>query len=756
MPCLLVSRILSTNESDGFDFLAGAASANFFNSFNFRMTFMKQDKNLTTMRKVKMLLAAMLMPLAALAQTVTSPDGNVVLNFSLDNGRPTYQLDYKGKAVVKPSHLGLELAKDKHASKGLEETDLMDGFTIVKTDTSSFDETWKPVWGETATIRNNYKEMAVTLNQPATKRNIVIRFRVYNDGMGLRYEFPQQNELNYFIIKEEHTQFAMAGDHKAWWIPGDYDTQEYDYNESRLSEIRGLMEGAITPNSSQTTFSPTGVQTSLQMKTDDGLYINLHEAACVNYATMHLNLDDKTMTFESWLTPDATGMKGYIQTPFNTPWRTVIVSDDARDMLASNLILNLNEPCALDDVSWIHPVKYCGVWWDMIVGRASWSYTNEYPSVRLGVTDYKNSKPNGTHGANNENVKKYIDFAAANGLDQVLVEGWNEGWEDWAGHSKFDVFDFVTPYPDFDIKMLNDYAHSKGVKLMMHHETSASVMNYERWMDKAYKLMNQYGYDAVKSGYVGDMIPRGEHHYSQTMNNHYLHAVKEAAKHHIMVNAHEAVRPTGLCRTYPNLIGNESARGTEYEAFGGSKPFHTVVLPFTRLQGGPMDYTPGILETQLYTWSKNTSYVRTTLVGQLALYCTMYSPLQMAADLPENYEKYYDAFQFIKDVAVDWDDSKYLEAEPGDYITVARKAKGTDNWFIGGKCDENGHKSTIKLDFLDKGKKYECTIYADAKDAHYEKNPKAYTITKKTVKKGDTLKLTEAPGGGFAVSLIAK
>lgn len=708
------------------------------------------------MRKVKVLLAALLMPLAALAQTVTSPDGNVVLNFSLDNGRPTYKLDYKGKAVVKPSHLGLELAKNKHASKGMDETDLMDGFTIAKTDTSSFDETWKPVWGETATIRNNYKELAVTLNQPATKRNILIRFRVYNDGMGLRYEFPQQNELNYFVIKEEHTQFAMAGDHKAWWIPGDYDTQEYDYTESRLSEIRGLMNGAITPNSSQTTFSPTGVQTSLQMKTDDGLYINLHEAACVNYATMHLNLDDKTMTFESWLTPDATGMKGYIQTPFNTPWRTVIVSDDARDMLASNLILNLNEPCALDDVSWIHPVKYCGVWWNMIVGRASWSYTNEYPSVRLGVTDYKSSKPNGTHGANNENVKKYIDFAAANGLDQVLVEGWNEGWEDWAGHSKFDVFDFITPYPDFDIKMLNDYAHSKGVKLMMHHETSSSVINYERWMEQAYTLMNKYGYNAVKSGYVGDIIPRGEHHYSQTMNNHYLHAVKEAAKHKIMVNAHEAVRPTGLCRTYPNLIGNESARGTEYEAFGGSKPFHTVVLPFTRLQGGPMDYTPGILETQLSTWSNNKSYVRTTLVGQLALYCTMYSPLQMAADLPEHYEKYADAFQFIKDVAVDWDDSKYLEAEPGDYITVARKAKGTDNWFIGGKCDENGHKSVVKLDFLDKGKKYECTIYADAKDAHYETNPKAYTITKKTVKKDDTLKLTEAPGGGFAVSLIAK
>lgn len=701
-------------------------------------------------------MALLLLPLMATAQTVTSPNGNVEVKFSLDNGRPTYEMTYKGKAVVKPSHLGLELVKTKHASKGMEETDLMDGFTVTDTQTSTFDETWKPVWGQTATIRNHYNEMAVTLNQPASKRNIVIRFRVYDDGMGLRYEFPQQNELNYFVIKEEHTQFAMAGDHTAWWIPGDYDTQEYETVESKLSEIRGLMKDAITPNSSQTPFSPTGVQTALQMKTADDLYINIHEAACVNYATMHLNLDDKAMVFESWLTPDAQGTKGYIQTPFNTPWRTVLVSDDARDMLSSNLILNLNEPCALDDVSWIRPIKYCGVWWELIVGRNTWSYTNEYPSVRLGVTDYKNSKPNGTHGANNENVKKYIDFAAANGLDEVLVEGWNEGWEDWAGHSKFDVFDFVTPYPDFDIKMLNDYAHSKGVKLMMHHETSSSVMNYERWMDKAYKLMNQYGYDAVKSGYVGDIIPRGEHHYSQTMNNHYLHAVKEAAKHHIMVNAHEATRPTGLCRTYPNLVGNESARGTEYEAFGGSRPDHTVVLPFTRLQGGPMDYTPGIFETKLDTWSSNPSYVHTTLVGQLALYLVMYSPLQMAADLPEHYEKYMDAFQFIKDVAVDWDDSKYIEAEPGDYITVARKAKGTDNWFVGGKCDENGHKAVVKLDFLDKGRKYECTIYADAKDADYETNPKAYTITKKTVKKGDTLKITEARGGGFAVSLMAK
>lgn len=704
----------------------------------------------------KILFALMLLPMLAMAQTVKSPNGNVSVKFSLDNGRPVYEVSYKKRAVVKPSYLGLELAKTKHASKGMEETSLMDGFVVAKTDTSTFDETWKPVWGETATIRNHYNELAVTLNQPATKRNIVIRFRVYDDGMGLRYEFPQQEELNYFVIKEEHTQFAMAGDHKAFWIPGDYDTQEYETVESKLSEIRGLMKSAITPNSSQTTFSPTGVQTSLQMKTDDGLYINIHEAACVNYATMHLNLDDKNMVFESWLTPDAQGYKGYIQTPFNTPWRTIIVSDDARDMLSSNLILNLNEPCALDDVSWIRPIKYCGVWWDMIVGRGTWSYTNELPSVHLGVTDYSKCKPNGTHSANNENVKKYIDFAADNGLDEVLVEGWNEGWEDWFGHSKLDVFDFITPYPDFDIKMLNEYAHSKGVKLMMHHETSSSAWNYERWMEKAYELMNKYGYDAVKSGYVGDIIPRGEYHYGQLMNNHYLRAVKEAAKHHIMVNAHEATRPTGLCRTYPNLVGNESARGTEYEAFGGSRPDHTVVLPFTRLQGGPMDYTPGILETQLNTWSENTSFVHTTLVGQLSLYLVMYSPLQMAADLPENYMKYYDAFQFIRDVAVDWDDSKYLEAEPGDYITVARKAKGTDNWFVGGKCDENGHKAVVKLDFLDKGRKYDCTIYADAKDAHYEKNPKAYEITHKIVKKGDVLKLQEAPGGGFAVSLIAQ
>ena len=706
-------------------------------------------------KRNNIILALLLMPLAMLAQAVKSPNGNVELKFSLtDNGRPTYEMTYKGKAVVKPSHLGLELAKDKHASKGENETDLMEGFKINDTLVTTFDETWKPVWGETSTIRNHYNELAVSLVQAVSNRNIIIRFRVYDDGMGLRYEFPQQKELNYFLIKEERTQFAMAGNHKAWWVAGDYDTQEYPTMTSKLSDIRYLMDDAIVwGNSSQTPFSPTGVQTSLQMKSDDGLYINIHEAACIDYATMHLNLDDKKMVFESWLTPDATGLKGCMQTPCQTPWRTVIVSDDARDMLASNLILNLNEPCALEDVSWIKPMKFCGIWWEMIVGKSSWHYTDEYPSVKLGQLDYSKAKPNGRHLANNKDVRRYIDFAAANGIDQVLVEGWNEGWEDWANMWKWDVFDFITPYPDFDIKALNEYAHSKGVRLMMHHETSSSVVNYERWMEQAYSLMNKYGYTAVKSGYVGDIIPRGDHHYSQSMNNHYLYAVKEAAKHKVMVNAHEATRPTGLCRTYPNLMGNESARGTEYEAFGGSNPDHTVILPFTRLQGGPMDYTPGILETQLSTWSDNPHFVHTTLVGQLALYVTMYSPIQMVADLPENYAKFDDAFQFIRDVAVDWDDSKYLEAEPGDYITIARKAKGTDNWFIGGKCDENGHKSVVKLDFLDEGGKYECAIYQDAKDAHYETNPKAYTIVRRTVKRGDVLKLQQAPGGGFAVSL---
>jgi hypothetical protein len=726
---------------------------------------------------------------------VKSPNGNIELKFSVNQtGRPVYEMTYKGKAVIKPSFLGLELAKDKHASKGLKETDLMDGFTIAKESTSTFDETWKPVWGETATIRNHYVEYVAVLQQPSTTRQLLIRFRVYDDGIGFRYEFPQQKELNYFLIKEERSEFAMAGDHTAWWLPGDYDTQEQETQECKLSEIRNRMKEAVNwGNSSVAVFSETGVQTSLQMKSDAidingerrSLYINIHEAACADYATMHLELVDaqtkalttklgggsnaytpnptpsawpipKPFTFVSHLTPDATGLKGAMQTPCETPWRTVMVSDDARDMLSSNLILNLNEPCALEDVSWIHPTKYCGVWWEMIVGRGSWHYTNDYPSIKLDQIDWQKVKPNGTHKANNENVKRYIDFAAKNGLDEVLVEGWNVGWEDWANMWKRDVFDFVTPYPDFDIKKLNDYAHSKGVKLLMHHETSSSTQNYERHIKEAYELMNRYGYDAVKTGYVGDIIPRGDHHYSQSMNNHYLYVVKEAAKHHIMVNAHEATRPTGLCRTYPNLVGNESARGTEYEAFGGSRPDHTCILPFTRLQGGPMDYTPGIFVTKLSEWSNNDSWARITIAGSLALYLTMYSPLQMAADLPENYEKFDDAFQFIRDVACDWDDSRYLEAEPADYITVARKAKGTDNWFVGGKCDENGHTAVIKLDFLDKGRKYDCTIYADAKDAHYETNPQAYTITKKVVKAGQTLKLQEAPGGGFAMSLIAK
>ena len=701
----------------------------------------------TIFTKLACFLLALFMSGTAMAESITSPDGQLRLNFSVNpQGEPVYELSYKGKAVIKPSKLGLELKNDPG---------LMNGFTLAGTETSTFDETWEPVWGEVKQIRNHYNEMAVTLNQKAQDRNIIIRFRLFDDGLGFRYEFPLQKNLNYFVIKEERTQFAMAGDHKAFWIPGDYDTQEYDYMESKLSEIRGLMEEAVTGNASQTQFSPTGVQTSLQMKTSDGLYINLHEAALVDYSCMHLNLDDKNLVFESWLTPDAVGDKGYMQAPCKSPWRTVIVSDDARDILASKLTLNLNEPCAYEDVSWIKPVKYVGVWWEMIAGKSTWAYTDELPSVKLGETDYSKTKPNGRHGANNENVKRYIDFAAANGFDQVLVEGWNEGWEDWFGHSKDYVFDFVTPYPDFDVKMLNAYAKSKGVKLMMHHETSSSVRNYERHMDKAYQFMVDNGYNAVKSGYVGNIIPRGEHHYGQWMNNHYLYAVKKAADYKICVNGHEAVRPTGLCRTYPNLIGNESARGTEYEAFGGSKPFHTTLLPFNRLIGGPMDYTPGIFDTKLdFMGDLPHGQVQTTLAKQLALYVTLYSPLQMAADLVENYEKHMDAFQFIKDVAVDWDDSRYIEAEPGDYITVARKAKGTDNWFVGGITDENARTANFTLDFLTPGKQYVATLYADGKDADYKENPTSYQIKKGIVTNKTKMSVKEARSGGFALSLI--
>lgn len=697
------------------------------------------------MKKIEHLFILLLLAVFGLnAQTLQSPNRQLQATFSLDNGIPTYQLVYKGKQVIKPSKMGLELFND---------TDLIHNFSVTNTETSTFDETWQPVWGEEKEIRNHYNELAVTLLQKDTERKMVIRFRLFDDGLGFRYEFPEQANLTHFVVKEERTQFAMTGDHTAFWIPGDYDTQEYDYTTSRLSEIRGLMKQAITPNVSQTPFSDTGVQTALMMKTDDGLYINLHEAALVEYSCMHLNLNDTTFVFESHLTPDAQGRKGYLQAPCVSPWRTIIVSDDARDILLSRITLNLNEPCKLEDTSWIKPVKYIGVWWEMITGKSTWAYC-DLPGIKLGITDYTKVKPNGRHGANNENVKKHIDFAAEHGFDQVLVEGWNIGWEDWFGNSKDYVFDFLTPYPDFDIDMLNDYAHSKGVKLMMHHETSSSVRNYERHMEKAYDLMNHYGYTAVKSGYVGNILPRGEHHYGQWLVNHYLYAVKQAAEHHIMVNAHEAVRPTGLCRTYPNLIGNESARGTEYQAFGGSKPNHTTILPFTRLIGGPMDYTPGIFEMDIEKINPdNKSHVNATLANQLALYVTMYSPLQMAADLPENYDRFPDAFQFIIDVAIDWDETKVLEAEPGEYITYARKAKGKNEWFVGCTNGYNGRESKIAFDFLEKGKKYEATIYSDTKASHYKTNPQAYQIRK--MKVTDKSRLTQycAPGGGYAIRI---
>lgn len=697
--------------------------------------------------KLKLIISALLFSaLNVDADVVTSPNGIVSIDFQLKNGIPTYKVDYKGKPVIKESRLGLELRDGKN---------LMDGFEQLNATTSTFDETWQPVWGEVKEIRNHYNELLAELKQPSTDRYMNIRFRVYDDGVGFRYEFPQQKNLVYFVIKEEHSQFAMTGDHTAWWIPGDYDTQEYDYTESKLSEIRSLLSNAVTSNASQTIFSPTGVQTSLQMKTDEGLYINLHEAALVDYSCMHLNLDDKNLVFESWLTPDADGFKGRLQTPCHSPWRTVMVSDDACDILSSHLILNLNEPCKIEDTSWIKPVKYMGVWWEMIAGGKPWSYTNDIPSVKLGETDYRKVKSNGNHPANTRNVKKYIDFAAKHGFDQLLVEGWNVGWEDWFGNQKDYVFDFVTPYPDFDIEQLNRYARDKGIRLMMHHETSGSSRNYERHLEQAYQLMNKYGYTAVKSGYVGNILPYGEHHYGQWMNNHYLYCVVEAAKHKIMVNAHEAVRPTGLCRTYPNLIGNESARGTEYQAFGGSKTFHTTVLPFTRLQGGPMDYTPGIFEMNISKLNPNNdSHVNATLANQLALYVTMYSPLQMAADLPENYERFMDAFQFIKDVPVDWDNSIYLEAEPGKYVTVARKEKGTNNWFIGSATGDANHQSVISLDFLEKGKDYIATIYADTKDTDYKSNPQSYQIVKGIVNSKNKLKINTVEAGGYAISLF--
>ncbi|HAM95111.1 MAG: glycoside hydrolase family 97 protein [Prevotella sp.] len=696
--------------------------------------------------------AALLSASASLGATevLTSPDGRLQLSFDLTNdGTPTYKMDYNNKPVIATSRLGLELKNQKS---------LLDGFKMERVSRSSFDETWQPVWGEQSSIRNHYNEMAVCLSQPDDNghlREMIVRFRLYDDGVGFRYEWPAQDNFTYFTIKEERTEFAMTGDHTAYWIPGDYDTQEYDYTISRLSEVREKMPAVkFSYNVSSTVFSDTGVQTSLQLKTDDGIYLNIHEAACVDYSTMHLNLDEKRMVLTSWLTPDARGDKGYLMAPCHSPWRTVMVTSTATAALDSKLILNLNEPCKLEDTSWIHPTKYMGVWWEMIVGKSSWAYSNA-SAVNLDSIDYKTMKPNGIHGANNDNVKRYIDFAAENGFDQLLVEGWNIGWEDWFGHEKDYVFDFVTPNPDFDIAMLNDYAHSKGIKLMMHHETSGSLRNYERHLDAAYSLMNKYGYDAVKSGYVGNMVPRGEYHYGQWANNHYLYCVKEAAKHKIMVNAHEATRPTGLCRTYPNLVGNESARGTEYQQSAGIMPHHVTILPFTRLQGGPMDYTPGIFCMDVSKLNpENHGHVNATLCNQLALYVTLYSPLQMAADVPENYMRYADAFRFIKDVAVDWDESRYLAAEPGEYIIAARREKGGQRWFVGGVTNEDARTMTVDFSFLTKGQKYMATIYADAKDADYETNPEKYVISRRVVTAKDKEKIFMARGGGFAISLM--
>ncbi len=721
------------------------------------------------MKRILLSAALICIALGATAQKVTSPDGKMELSFSLDNGRPTYTLRVDGKTVVAPSHLGYQLKKengekstdfdwkpsratDKEASR---KADFFSDFTLEKFENNSFDETWKPVWGEESSIRNHYNELLVQLKQTKNNRFLNIRFRLFDDGLGFRYEFPDQKDLTYFVVAEELTEFAMTGNHTAWWVAGDYDTQEYNYQTTKLSEIRGRMKRAISENASSTPIGPTTVQTALQMRTDDGLYLNLHEAACTDYPTMHLTYQENNNTFVSHLTPDARGDKGYLQTPTVSPWRTVIVGRKATDILASRITLNLNEPSKIEDTSWIHPVKYVGVWWDMITGRGKWAYTDAVSSVQLGKTDYSKLPSNGKHSANTENVKRYIDFAAKNGFDAVLVEGWNEGWEDWFGHQKDYVFDFVSPYPDFDVKGLSNYAKSKNVKLIMHHETSSSVRNYERHLDKAYQFMKDNGYDAVKSGYVGDIVPRGEHHYSQWMNNHYLYAVKKAADYKIMVNAHEATRPTGLCRTYPNLIGNESARGTEYEAFGGNEVNHTTILPFTRCIGGPMDYTPGIFVMDVSKMNpESTSRVRSTLARQLALYVTLYSPLQMAADVIEHYEARPDAFQFIKDVAVDWDKSLYLEAEPGEYVVTARKAKGKDAWYIGCTAGDNGHKTNIALDFLTPGKTYTATIYADAKETAWNKNPESYVIKKIKVNNKTVLKnLVAGVGGGFAISI---
>ena len=681
------------------------------------------------------------------AQSLESPNGDLEMNFSLqEDGTPVYNLEFEGQTIIENSKLGLELKEGKP---------LTANFSIENTEKSTFNETWTPVWGEESEIENHYNELVVHLDQEDSERKLVLRFRLFNDGLGFRYEFPQDSKLGHFVISDEKTEFAMTGDHTAFWIAGDYDTQEYDYTESKLSEIRGLMAEAVTANVSQKSFSPTGVQTSLMLKTEDGLYINLHEAALLDYPAMHLNLDDETMVFESWLTPDVNGDKAYMVAPGKTPWRTIIVSDEAKDILSSRITYNLNEPSKIEDTSWIKPMKYMGVWWEMITGMSSWDYTDEFAAVKLGETDFEAAEPNGTHAANTENVKRYIDFASEHGFDGLLVEGWNVGWEDWFGNSKDYVFDFVTPYPDFDVDEIREYAKSKDVEMIMHHETSASVRNYERHLDTAYQFMKANNYNAVKTGYVGDILPRGENHYSQWIVNHYQYALEKAAEYEIMINAHEAVRPTGIARTWPNLIANESARGTEYQAFGGNKPNHVTVLPFTRLIGGPMDYTPGIFEMDISKLNPdNNSHVNSTLANQLALYVTMYSPLQMAADLPKHYEQFMDAFQFIKDVAIDWDKSVYLEAEPGDYITIARKEKDGNNWFVGNVNGLTPRTSEIEFDFLEKGKTYIATVYADAEDAHYKDNPQAYEIKKYSVNSKSELSQKSAPGGGYAISIM--
>lgn len=696
-------------------------------------------------RKMMTFVAAMAVSVSAWGgvETLSSPDGNVVVTFDVaKGGKPVYAVKFQGKNLIEQSAMGFEF-------KGF---DTSGDFRITGVDRMESRGNWAPVWGENAVIADNYNAMTVQLMKKVDGRTFEmdIEFRAYDDGMGFRYLFPASDGKE-LTVTDELTQFAMPGDMTAWWIPGDYDTQEYEYTKSRLSEIR--MHNSTDDklgNVSQTSFSPTGVQTSLMLKTDDGTYLNIHEAALVDFPAMHLDLDDKAMVFTSWLTPDRNGNKAVIKLPFSTPWRAVMVGDKATDILASDLIYNLNEPNALDDTSWIHPTKYMGVWWEMITGKSSWSYT-DVEDFDLATFDYSKAVPNGRHGATTENVRRYIDFAADNGMDQLLIEGWNIGWEDWFGKEKDFVFDFVTPYPDFDIDSLNAYAHSKGIKLMMHHETSGSIPNYERHMEAAYNLMNKYGYDAVKSGYVGNILPIGENHYNQNSVNHYLNAVKRAAEHHIMVNGHEAVRPTGLARTYPNLVGNESAMGTEYR---NMSPQHVTILPFTRLKGGPMDFTPGIFRMDIGSFVPGaTEHKKATVANQLALYVTMYSPLQMAADLPEHYAEKMDAFQFIKDVPVDWYKSVYLDAEPGEFIVAARQDKNSDAWFVGGVTNGDARDYDLSLSFLEPGVTYQATVYADAPDADYATNPEAYEITRRDVTSATVLPMHMARGGGFAISL---